>query len=569
MLDAKLPGRWRRLEARAFASYTNLCVRAGWRIRLRPRAVVCPSVDHLLVVIDELFPDTQPRVIAPQLVEDGTWPHVEGKGLLCLSSTRIGADMGERVAQHIVWAVDLLNLDEAKRKEEFHHEFGTYWGRRLDKEVRPNKRARPTFTSLVAPRGPSREIFYFADWLRGEVVLADGQEALTAWLRNTGRNPGRKQIERTRLAWLDEPPLPSEFPELGSDVLKNVPGDSLAEMIRAGSRLPILLGAQTKTGSVWGGVLLEGAPLKEITKGFRSLQRVPSARIVQSIAGRPVRRCTVQRADGAYVHGRDHDPEYENLAGKATAIVGCGALGASVARLLAQAGVGRFLLVDHDVLGTQNTARHLLGYRFVGQYKTRALAKLLAEDFPHLRSVETFEDRIERMSNDRLSKLASCDLVISAGIDFLGDAMLDRWRQATEGASPHLCTWIEPYALAGHAIVLFGTDCLLEAFDADGRPTLALTNWPKNSVTVIAEAGCGNTFQPHGAIDLQSSVVLASRLAVDVLKGAVASSSRRTWQGDLDQVRRHGGTPSREFVVSNIERSHQWPPAASVAAGNV
>jgi molybdopterin/thiamine biosynthesis adenylyltransferase len=58
-----------------------------------------------------------------------------------------------------------------------------------------------------------------------------------------------------------------------------------------------------------------------------------------------------------------------------TAVIsGCGSVGSYVALELARSGVGRFLLIDHDVLSYSNICRHQCGISDVGRYKTVALA---------------------------------------------------------------------------------------------------------------------------------------------------------------------------------------------------
>lgn len=474
--------------------------------------------------------------------------------MLCLESTRIGFDAGERVLQHISWAIDLLNFDEVTRTKEFQREFGTYWRRSC--AINPSL----TAYSLITPAGPSREVFYFSDWRNATITFADDLGLLSAWLRNNGNNPGKKGIEKTWLTWLDQPPSPASFPQTGKDILDEIPDAALVKFIEPGKRLPVLIGAETETGPVIVGSMVDSAPKKEVMRGFRP-SRVPKERITQLMASRPIRRFPVQRADGAYVHGRGHNEDYETLAKKTVAIVGCGALGASIARLLAQAGVSSFIFIDHDKLETQNTSRHLLGHRFVGQYKSDALATMLREDFPHLHEITAYKYSCEHMPSSCMEKLSSCDLILSAGIDFVGDAALNRWRLASKDRPPHLCTWTEPFALAGHAIALFELDDLMEAFDIDGKPRVELTQWSNDVQILITEAGCGNSFQPHGSVDLQRTITLASKLALDMLTGTLNTSTRRTWQGDLSQVIHLGGEPSPDFTDSNVEKTHSWPPS--------
>jgi tRNA A37 threonylcarbamoyladenosine dehydratase len=52
--------------------------------------------------------------------------------------------------------------------------------------------------------------------------------------------------------------------------------------------------------------------------------------------------------------------------------------------MLAQAGIGRIVLVDKDTLSWANTGRHPLGASRVGEGKAKGLAEKLRADFPHL-----------------------------------------------------------------------------------------------------------------------------------------------------------------------------------------
>lgn len=58
---------------------------------------------------------------------------------------------------------------------------------------------------------------------------------------------------------------------------------------------------------------------------------------------------------------------------KEAVILGCGSVGSLVALQLAKSGVGKFLLVDNDIVEYHNLCRHQCGITDVGKYKTEAL----------------------------------------------------------------------------------------------------------------------------------------------------------------------------------------------------
>lgn len=67
---------------------------------------------------------------------------------------------------------------------------------------------------------------------------------------------------------------------------------------------------------------------------------------------------------------------------KGAVIIGCGSVGSLVALELARAGVGRFFLIDMDVMSYHNICRHQCGVQDVGKYKTTALRERILQINP-------------------------------------------------------------------------------------------------------------------------------------------------------------------------------------------
>lgn len=508
----------------------------------------------MVLAIDPAFPNSQPRVLAPAAGSDYSWPHVEQNGLLCLRSSKSAAPIADRVVKHLCDAEELLNFPEAKRREEFEREFTAYWSHRATDS---SDRAR--VWSLVTPGGDTREVAYLFDARSNRHVIADDKEALKRWLRNTGANPGDKQIYPTWLFRLSRPWTPREFPETGDEITKLLPADMVRKCLEPGLLSPFLFEIDTETGTAFAAVVLRGAERRDVIRGFRHMSKVPQARIVNSYAKRAVERCKVARVDGAWVHGRDHPSSFALVKDRKVAVIGCGAIGAAVARLLAQAGVGEQIFVDGDSLTTANLSRHPLGMAQVGFNKASVLKEHLRREFPHLTFEHAFPQRFERLSPKDLEQLASVDLVISAGIDFDGEAALDHWRRSLVRPPGHLSAWAEAYAAAGHAVLLYGKASILAGFDGEERPVFRLTDWPDEAGALIVEAGCGNTFQPHGVIDLHPTVGMAAGLALDTLLDKVPSSCRRVWMGDPTVVEANGGILLETFTDKLTMREFVWP----------
>lgn len=519
-----------------------------------PAGSVGPTaIDHLVLAIDASFPNSQPRIFAPAAGNDNSWPHVEQAGLLCLRSSLCTASITDRVEAHLSDAKELLSFSEPKRRAEFEREFISYWSRRATNSIRD-----ALVWSLVTPGQKTRELAYFYDIRSRRHLIADDRDSLKCWLRNAGTNPSDKQIYTSWLFRLSRPWIPCEFPEKGEEITNLLPTDIVRKCLIPGRQLPFLVEVSTKTGAAFAAVVLRGAEHREVQKGFRHMSKVPAKNIVNSYAGRPVERLNVARVDGSWVHGRDHPSSYPLVKKRKVAVIGCGAIGAAVACLLAQAGVGEQIFVDADVLSTANVSRHPLGMTYVGLNKCHALQMHLRCEFPHLTFEHAFRDRVERLGGEALDVLASADLIISAGINFDGEAALDHWRRNRARPPAHLSAWVEAYAVAGHAVLLYGNASILEKFDGEERPSFRLTDWSDESGELIVEAGCGNSFQPHGVIDLHPTVGLAAGLALDTLLNKVPVSCRRVWMGDPDIVEIYRGTRLKTFTDRLTMREFAW-----------
>lgn len=552
-LEAARPGGWRRLDAAALDTFIR--PRAGWALSVPAGQFAASNVDQLYVLIDAAFPASEPRIVAPSL-ELGGWPHVEPGGVLCLRRTSWTATPGDRVLRALADAGEVLDLSEAERTVEFVREFGAYWGQLLSAEATP-------FIALMAPNPPDAEIFFARLERRSLIVLSDSEATLRRWLENSGRRSTQERFRRTRLRWLPQAWVPSQFPRRVSDVIAAFDARELHAYLRTDESLPIIFGAATPTGNVFVGVDIPALPRKQFRKGFRPSATVPGAALAAMSAGHEVRRCRVERGDSVWVHGRGQDPYQAVLAEKRVGLIGCGALGSALARFLAQMGVGHLVLVDGDTMTSANPSRHLLGAAAVGENKAVAVGERLQRDFPELERPEVFSKNFEDLSGAQRARLSECTLVISAGITWAGDVALDQWRRSLVTPPVHLCTWAEEFALAGHAVALFGADSIAQAISLDGIPHIRLTDWPPTVRTQIVEAGCGNIFQPHGAINLSDCVTLAAGLAIDVLTSATITSCRRAWLGERSEVLRLGGEPRPEFNVSNTRKAFPWPPGAA------
>lgn len=97
------------------------------------------------------------------------------------------------------------------------------------------------------------------------------------------------------------------------------------------------------------------------------------------------------------------------LARKRVVVIGLGSGGGLVALSLAMSGVGRFVLIDDDVLEEGNVVRHVADRRYLGQPKAQAVAELIRQRNPNA-EVETRIGRIEQ----HMDALEQVDLLVVA-----------------------------------------------------------------------------------------------------------------------------------------------------------
>lgn len=115
------------------------------------------------------------------------------------------------------------------------------------------------------------------------------------------------------------------------------------------------------------------------------------------------------------------DEQHAILSVRKVAVVGCGSLGSKIAVMLARSGVGRFLLVDDDMLFPDNLVRHELDWREVATHKVDSLARRIQLVNPRA----VCEKRQHRLGGQESSgsleslieSLSGCDLLIDATAD--------------------------------------------------------------------------------------------------------------------------------------------------------
>lgn len=518
------------------------------------------------------FPWQAPKVALVEVPAFPSLPHVEPDGELCLlagPTEWVTTDPVGLVEDQILAAKELLTKGlSGENEDDFRSEALSYW--RSDKGRRPVK-------ALLDRGGPSRLIYLWEG--KTFAVVGDDPEAVQDWIKH--RFPGMRRklrLVRGMLCWLDAPPLPNELPSSASELedllRKSGLSDDLPEVVMgAPDGVVVVFGFPTPQGASYLATTVFPSrsgwssryPNREwLTRGFRpgtpAAQKPAATRFTNRAH---LARRQVERVDADWVHGRDTNADVEALRTSTVALVGCGSLGSAVARLLAQAGVGGFTLVDGESLTAANTGRHLLGASSVGLKKARELGRRIELDYPHVFDVTVAEYEWQIAAEARPS-VFDVDLVISTVGSWTTESMLDFWLQDRKQRVVY--GWVEPEAAGGQALLLDHSQavgCLACGMSKKGVPHLKITDWMAR--TLVQEPACGAFFQPYGALQLERGAIAVSELALDALLDRAEPSEHRLWSGSASNLERAGGAWTRQWADLTGEEpaergvSRRWP----------
>ena len=239
-----------------------------------------------------------------------------------------------------------------------------------------------------------------------------------------------------------------------------------------------------------------------------------------------VERLRGERMDAEYARGRNL-PRKVTLEGKYVALIGCGAIGSQLARLLTQLGAGqgggRLVLLDKDLLAAGNLGRHWLGAEHVGNCKAAAVAAELKGLSPGL-AVQAIRDDAMR----RLDLLCRTDLLVDAtGEEPLSRALNHEVLLRRPGGPAMIFTWLLGQGAAAQALFVpaapDGRGCYGCARPFGARPAVLSEDAPM----LPAPAACGEAeFMPYGVASPVLAAGVAAAMALEWAGGEVRPSFR-------------------------------------------
>lgn len=220
---------------------------------------------------------------------------------------------------------------------------------------------------------------------------------------------------------------------------------------------------------------------------------------------------------------------------KSFLIAGLGSIGSNLCYYLNGYNNVTFSLTDRDRLTIDNIGRHLLGFKYIYQYKSYAVAHYLQQYRPD-REVEVLLENIQQLKEDEINK-ASALFVCT------GDVMSEKWllMKMTEGSinKPAFILWLEPYGISGIMLYVNPKDTesvkrLIEKAN-DSFIEFCLINQEEylNGEKLIQhDAGCNGSYALYSANDV-TMFLSAMFPIIDQLLEQSSESKCYRWVGNI------------------------------------
>jgi len=371
--------------------------------------------------------------------------------------------------------------------------------------------------------------------------LVDGEpeELLGVWIRTDPHLPPSRQ-------WGDEP-LRRQFEHLVKQLSR--------KSKKKGRRLLLAVGTELtdENGPNWLIQAMEPGDAIERMPSFQDLGPKPSPAAVQELVESAVRR-TFQWAaefvdtlitpwrgivldtrtlDARRRSGRPDDVN-RRISSAQVAIVGLGALGSEVAHLLAQEGVGNFLLVDGDILLPGNVARHRANLADAGRPKVNAVEQDIKRINPsaQVHAVASWID--EQIPGLAFIDPGPDEPFVAVGLtgDEASEHVLGELTSMHRKHCIH--AWME---MDGRVLRLFrvlnGKDPTLLELGRD--PQSAIPPLPRSSGLAVRPQECAEAVSPGSAGNIHAAANFIARAALDVITGR--EDDQNHWLFSPDGVR--------------------------------
>lgn len=197
---------------------------------------------------------------------------------------------------------------------------------------------------------------------------------------------------------------------------------------------------------------------------------------------------------------------------KGAVIIGCGSVGSLVALELARAGVGRFFLIDMDILSYHNICRHQCGIQDVGKFKTTAVKERILQINPTAKVI-TANKMIQEVDLSLLESFCNKDAIMVGCADNREGDLYGNQYLAKPNGMPFVSIGCWERAFAGEIFY-----CLPDGMPdySDFVAALGESSGRVNANTHIYMGEVGS-FEPGISADINFVTTIAVKMILDLL----------------------------------------------------
>lgn len=520
----------------------------------------------LQLVIDEPLGVHEPRFFVMEPERLGLIPHVLKGGYVCyMHSEGLLLDQDNPIGV-LEFCLDralatLCDGISGRNQSDLFDEFATYWA----------ELAKSFVVSLVEIAPEPKKILSLVDKNGTPIMVADGEGDLVEGFRRFMPYYPYQQVMKKWALYVPLtsailPRLPKTLDELRSlvrDRMSESNWNSLrtivAEMpVDASNPELLLISMPTPNGSrAIAGLVLRDFRQRRGQRLTESGHRHP---FLEGGLNATIEAARVERCD--YGHLMLRTSGETSLRDRSALVIGCGSVGSFIATELARAGITTLTLVDPDVLSVENIHRHVLGAKYLCVPKVKGLKAEIEAKCPFCHVVP-IESRVEEFI-EKPGIPAHTDLVIVALGKPAVELYLNRFFRNHEPSIPVVYTWVEPYGIGGHALLVNNTapGCLECLF----HDPLELSETLYNRASFADRgqyfgktiSGCGGAFTPYAGMDAVQTAILATRLGIDVLLGHETGNPLLSWKGRTEKFEERFRLSKRAKLTQSELFDHRY-----------
>lgn len=207
---------------------------------------------------------------------------------------------------------------------------------------------------------------------------------------------------------------------------------------------------------------------------------------------------------------------------KTVVIAGCGSVGSRVAEILAESDIDKIILIDYDVMKTDNVMRHYLGISDVNKSKVYATRDRLKSNIPEIK-VEAFKgDILNWLSDQTAEQLDEIHSIVLTTGHPPTELEVSQYLYNMEVTVQVVSGWLEAYGLGGHVLGFNSSNdaclkCLYhdEMGNTSNYISTRLFDNPQGVTLSKNITGCAGAFTAYGSVHAMKTAVSIAEFVID------------------------------------------------------